>query len=211
MELFDNLAQKVETGDMAEVKSLVDKAIAGGTSPSEVLNGGLVAGMNAIGIKFRAGDVFLPEVLLAARAMKAGLAIVKPLLAQAKVKSKGKIVLGTVKGDMHDIGKNIVCYMLEGAGYDVIDLGLDVPAQKYLDAARREGAQVIGVSSLLTTTMINIREVIDAVAASDLKGKVRVVIGGSPITQTFADEIKADGYAPNAPEAVELITKIIGN
>jgi len=177
---------------------------------SGILNNGLVAGMNAIGIKFRNNEVFVPEVLVAARAMKAGLEIIKPILLREKVQSKGKIVLGTVKGDLHDIGKNIVCYMLQGAGYDVIDVGIDVSKEKFIETARTEGAQVIGLSSLLTTTMIYMKEIMEAVKTSDLNGRVSVMIGGAPVTQAFADEIGANGYAADASMAVEIVGGLLG-
>ncbi len=205
MKLFSELAEKVEEGNLNEVKALVEKGVAENVSVSDILNKGLVAGMNSIGLKFRNNEVFVPEVLVAARAMKAGLEIIKPILLKEKVKSKGKIIIGTVKGDLHDIGKNIVCYMLQGAGYDVIDVGIDVSKEKFIETAKAEGAQVIGLSSLLTTTMIYMKEIMDAVKESELKSSVKVMIGGAPVTQAFADEIGAHGYAADASVAVDIV------
>jgi 5-methyltetrahydrofolate--homocysteine methyltransferase len=204
MNLFSELAEKVEAGSLNEVKALVEKCVAGNVPVADILNKGLVAGMNSIGIKFRNNEVFVPEVLVAARAMKAGLEIIKPILLKEKIKSKGKIVMGTVKGDLHDIGKNIVCYMLQGAGYDVIDAGIDVSKEKFIEVAKNEGAQVIGLSSLLTTTMIYMKDIMDAVKQSELNN-VKVMIGGAPVTQAFADEIGAHGYAADASMAVDIV------
>jgi 5-methyltetrahydrofolate--homocysteine methyltransferase len=210
MELFSELAEKVENGQHKEVMTLVEKGIAENISVSEMLNKGLVAGMNSIGIKFRNNEVFVPEVLMAARAMKAGLAILKPVLLREKVASKGKIVLGTVKGDLHDIGKNIVCYMLQGAGFDVIDVGIDVPKETFIDAAKAEGAQIIALSSLLTTTMVYMQEVMNALHASDLNDTVKVIVGGAPVTQAYANEIGAHGYAADASTAVDVVRGLLG-
>lgn len=209
MELLKEMAVTVENGRQNEVKSLVDKAIEEGMAASDILNNGLVAGMNSIGIRFKNNEVFVPEVLMAARAMKAGLEIIKPILVRDKVPSKGTVVMGTVLGDLHDIGKNIVCYMLQGAGYDVIDIGIDLPKEKFIDAARSHGAQVIALSALLTTTMAYMKDVVEAVRASDLAGTVKVIVGGAPVTQEFAVEIGANGYAPDASTAVEIVNGLM--
>jgi len=209
MELFRQLAEKVEYGKHKEVTALVEQGIAENISVTEMLNNGLVAGMHSIGIKFRKQEVFVPDVLMAARAMKAGLAILKPVLLRDKVESKGKIVLGTVKGDLHDIGKNIVCYMLQGAGFDVIDIGIDVPKETFIDAAKAEGAQIIALSSLLTTTMGYMQEVMNALHASDLNGTVKVIVGGAPVTQAYANEIGAHGYAADASTAVDIVRGLL--
>ena len=169
-----------------------------------------MAGMNVVGEKFKNNEVFIPEVLVSARAMKAGMVIVRPLLAEANVESKGTIVVGTVKGDLHDIGKNIVGMLLEGAGYQVVDLGTDVTAEQFMEVVEKQGANVIGMSALLTTTMTYMKEVIQAVDGAGLKDKVKVIIGGAPITQSYADEISADGYAPDAASAVDLVKGLIG-
>ncbi len=211
MELLREIAEKVEYGKHKEVMALVEKGIAENISVSEMLNNGLVAGMNSIGIKFRNNEVFVPDVLMAARAMKTGLAILKPLLLRDKVESKGKIVLGTVKGDLHDIGKNIVCYMLQGAGFDVIDVGINVSKETFIDTAKAEGAQIIALSSLLTTTMDYMKEVMNELRASDLNDKVKVIVGGAPVTQAYANEIGAHGYAADASTAVEIVRGLLGN
>ncbi len=209
MELLKEIAEKVEAGRQNEVKALVESGIERGIAVSDILNGGLVAGMNSIGIKFRENEVFVPEVLVAARAMKAGLEIIKPILLREKVRSKGTIVMGTVLGDLHDIGKNIVCYMLQGAGYDVVDIGIDAPGEKFVQAAKESGAQIIGLSSLLTTTMVYMKDVVDALRASGLGDRVKVMVGGAPVTQSFADEIGAHGYASDAASAVDVVKRLL--
>jgi 5-methyltetrahydrofolate--homocysteine methyltransferase len=209
MELLKEIAEKVEAGRQNEVKALVESGIERGIAVSDILNGGLVAGMNSIGIRFRENEVFVPEVLVAARAMKAGLEIIKPILLREKVRSKGTIVMGTVLGDLHDIGKNIVCYMLQGAGYDVVDIGIDAPGEKFVQAAKESGAQIIGLSSLLTTTMVYMKDVVEALRASGLGDRVKVMVGGAPVTQAFADEIGAHGYASDAASAVDVVKRLL--
>lgn len=211
MEMLKEIAEKVEAGRQNDVKALVESCIEKGVSVSDILNQGLVAGMNSIGVKFRENEVFVPEVLVAARAMKAGLEIIKPILLREKVQSKGTVVMGTVLGDLHDIGKNIVCYMLQGAGYDVVDIGIDAPADKFISAARESGARVIGLSSLLTTTMVYMKDVMDALREAGLGDKVKVMVGGAPVTQAFADDIGAHGYAPDAASAVDVVKRLLGN
>ncbi|HDN84570.1 MAG TPA: cobalamin-binding protein, partial [Candidatus Aerophobetes bacterium] len=163
-----------------------------------------------VGDKFKKNEFYVPEVLIAARAMKAGMEIIRPLLTKKGVKGAGKIILGTVRGDLHDIGKNLVGMMLEGAGFEIIDLGVDVPPEKFVEAAREKGADIIGLSALLTTTMPGMKDVIEAIKSSDLKGKLKVMIGGAPVTQDYADEIGADGYAPDAASAVDKAKQLIG-
>ncbi len=209
MDIFQEIIEKIEKGDANAVKSLVEKAVADNITANDILNNGLVKGMNNIGAKFKNNEVYIPEVLIAARAMKAGLEIIKPLLAEAKTESKGKIAIGTIKGDLHDIGKNIVCIMLEGAGFDVIDLGIDVPKEKFIEVVENGSADILGLSALLTTTMPSMKEVVDAVGQSGLKDKVKVMIGGAPITQAYADEINADGYAPDAATAVDVVKQLL--
>ncbi len=210
MSLLQEIAVKVEEGRQNDVKSLVESCIAGGIPVADILNDGLIAGMNSIGIRFRMNEVFVPEVLVAARAMKAGLEIIRPVLLREKVQSRGTIVMGTVLGDLHDIGKNIVCYMLEGAGYDVVDIGIDAPGERFIQAAKESGAQIIGLSSLLSTTMPYMKNVMDSVRGSDIAGSVKVMIGGAPVTQSFADEIGAHGYAPDAASAVDVVRTLLG-
>jgi 5-methyltetrahydrofolate--homocysteine methyltransferase len=210
MSTLQEISALLQKGKANDVKTLVQKAIDEGTAPAKILNEGLLAGMSIIGDKFKKNEVYVPEVLIAARAMKAGMSILQPKLASAGVKPKGVAVIGTVKGDLHDIGKNLVGMMLEGAGFKVVDIGIDVPPEKYVTAAQENNATVIGVSALLTTTMTNMKAVVDAVKASPLAGKVKVMIGGAPVTQSFCDEIGAHGYAPDAASAADLATKLLG-
>jgi len=165
--------------------------------------------MNVVGEKFKNNEFYVPEVLIAARAMHGGMDIVKPLLADSGAVSKGKVVIGTVKGDLHDIGKNLVAMMLEGGGFDVIDLEVDVPAEKFVEAAQSQSAHVIALSALLTTTMPGMKDTIDALAEAGLRDSVKVIIGGAPVTQNYSDEIGADGYAPDAASAVDLVRSLL--
>jgi len=208
--ILNQIAENLMKGKANEVKTLVEQALSSGEKPADILNKGLLAGMSVIGERFKKNEVYVPEVLIAARAMKAGMSVLQPKLVSAGVKPIGVAVIGTVKGDLHDIGKNLVGMMLEGAGFKVVDLGIDVDAQKFVNGARDNKAQIIGISALLTTTMTNMKSVVDAVKASDLAGKVKVMIGGAPVTQAFCDEIKADGYAPDAASAADLAKKLVG-
>ena len=207
--LFSEMAARLEKGDAAGVKELTQKALDQGAKAEEILNKGLVTGMDVIGEKFKNNEVFIPEVLIAARAMKAGMEIIKPLLAEAKVKAKGKIIVGTVKGDLHDIGKNIVAMMLEGAGFDIVDMGTDVAAEKILQHVIQDKPDVVGLSALLTTTMVYMKEIVDTLEKNGVRKKVKVIIGGAPITNRYAEEIKADGYAPDAASAVDLVKSLL--
>jgi len=204
MSTLEQIAENLIKGKANEVKTLVQKALDEGVGAEEVLNKGLLAGMGVVGERFKKNEVYVPEVLIAARAMKMGSQVLKPLLAESGVQSAGKVVLGTVKGDLHDIGKNLVGMMLEGSGFEVVDLGTDVPSQKFVDAVRENQASIVGASALLTTTMTAMKEVVEAFQASDLNGKVKIMIGGAPVTQSFCDEIGADGYAPDAASAADL-------
>lgn len=205
-EIADNLIK----GKAPEVKELVQKAIDEGEDVEKVLNEGLVAGMSVVGAKFKANEFYVPEVLIAARAMKAGMGILRPILAEKNIKGIGTIVLGTVRGDLHDIGKNLVAMMLEGAGFEIIDLGVDVSPEKFIETAKEKKADVVGLSALLTTTMPSMKDVVKAVGDSGLKDKVKVMIGGAPLTQSYADEIGADGYAPDAASAVDEVKQLLG-
>lgn len=209
-ELFKEIVEKVEAGDAPKVKELTQKCLDENISAPDILNNALIVGMNSIGIKFKANEVFIPEVLIAARAMKSGMELIKPLLAEAKIQSKGKVMVGTVKGDLHDIGKNIVVMMLEGAGFEVVDMGIDVPKEKVLELVEKENPDVIGLSALLTTTMGYMKDIITELEGKQLRDKVKVMIGGAPITQAYADEIKADGYAADAASAVDVAKQLIG-
>ncbi len=209
MSVLQEMAEALMKGKAKDVGELVQKALDDGLEPNSILNEGLLAGMNVIGERFKKNEVYVPEVLIAARAMKAGMAILQPKLAAAGVEPIGIAVIGTVKGDLHDIGKNLVGMMLEGAGLKVVDIGIDVPPEKFVEAAKESGAQVIGISALLTTTMTNMKAVIEAVQASDIADKVKVMIGGAPVTQAYCDEIGADGYAADAASAADLAKRLV--
>jgi 5-methyltetrahydrofolate--homocysteine methyltransferase len=206
---LEKMAQDIFDGKAADVRAATEAAIAEGIPPEKILAEGLIKGMNAVGIKFKANEIYVPEVLIAARAMKAGMELLKPALAAGGIEPKGTVVMGTVKGDMHDIGKNLVSMMLEGAGYKIIDIGVDQPPEKFIEAAKNGNAKVIGISALLTTTMLKMKETIDAMNAEGLVPSVKVIIGGAPVTEDFAKEIGADGYAPDAASAVDVVDKLI--
>ncbi|HDM78069.1 MAG TPA: cobalamin-binding protein [Deltaproteobacteria bacterium] len=202
------IALLVQEGKHEEVAKLVKQALEEGVPASEILEQGLIAGMNVVGEKFKKLEIFVPQVLLSARAMKAGMEVLRPVLAQKKVKATGKVVLGTVRGDQHDIGKNLVGMMLEGAGFEVFDLGVNVPESKFVEAAKEKNADIVGMSALLTTTMPYMKTTIEALRANGLK--VKVLVGGAPVTQKFADEIGADAYGANAAEAVDKAKELLG-
>ena len=203
------IADSLIKGKAPEVKALVQKALDKGVDVEKVLNEGLVAGMSVVGAKFKANEFYIPEVLIAARAMKAGMGILRPILAEKNIKGVGTVVLGTVRGDLHDIGKNLVAMMLEGAGFEIIDLGVDVSPEKFIETAKEKKADLVGLSALLTTTMPSMKDVVKAVGDSGLKNKVKVMIGGAPLTQSYADEIGADGYAPDAASAVDKAKELL--
>ena len=204
MSVLQEMAEALMKGKAKDVGELVEKALSEGLAPNDILNEGLLSGMNVIGARFKKNEVYVPEVLIAARAMKSGMAILQPKLAEAGVEPIGIAVIGTVKGDLHDIGKNLVGMMLEGAGLKVVDAGIDVTPEKFIEVVKESGATVLGLSALLTTTMTNMKDVVAAVAASDLAGKIKIMIGGAPVTQAFCDEIGADGYAADAASAADL-------
>jgi 5-methyltetrahydrofolate--homocysteine methyltransferase len=194
-------------GSMDKVKELTHKALNEGEAPEKVLKGGLIPAMDRIGVRFRNNEIFIPEVLIAARAMHAGLGVLKPILAKSTTSTTTKVVLGTVKGDLHDIGKNLVGMMLEGAGFEVVDVGIDVPPEKFIQSAKENGAQIIGLSALLTTTLFQMQTTVQKIKAEGLK--VKTVIGGAPVTAEFAKQIGADGYAPDAASAVSTIKEVL--
>lgn len=200
--------ESVIEGEADAVVAGVKAALAAGVNPAEILNQGLIAAMDEVGRRFEEGDFFVPEMLIAARAMQAGLVLLKPYLVTGDMKSAEKIAIGTVKGDLHDIGKNLVAMMLEGAGFEVIDLGVDVSPEKFVEAAR-QGAQIIGMSALLTTTMSNMGVTIDALKAAGLREKVKVMIGGAPVTDDYAKKIGADAFAPDASSATRIARQLI--
>jgi 5-methyltetrahydrofolate--homocysteine methyltransferase len=201
--------QNVVEGQAPEVETGVQKALSEGMSAEEILNKALISAMDEVGQRFEEGDLFVPEMLVAARAMQGGLLILKPHLVKDSVKSAGKVAIGTIKGDLHDIGKNLVAMMLEGSGFDVLDLGVDVSPETYVKAVQ-EGAQLIGMSALLTTTMSNMEATIQALKAAGLREKAKVFVGGAPVTQDYANKIGADGFAADASSATRMARQLIG-
>jgi len=198
------ISEAVLGGRKGEVESLVRESLESGTKPETILAEGLIAAMSEVGARFERGEFYVPEMLIAARAMQAGLALLKPHLTIEAAQMAGKVVIGTVKGDLHDIGKNLVAMMLEGAGFEIVDLGTDVPPEKFAAAVREHRPKLVGMSALLTTTMRNMRATIEAIEDIGLRDQVKVVVGGAPLTEAFAKEIGADGYAPDASRAVAL-------
>lgn len=191
------------------VKELVEEALEKGIEPLEILNDGLLKGMEAVGEKFRACEIFIPDVLISCQAMRTGAAILKPHLSEGAASPHGKFIIGTVKGDLHDIGKNLVCMMLEGSGFEVVDLGVDVSPERFIAAAKEHPGAPIGLSALLSTTMINMEKSVKELNEADLPKRVITVIGGAPVTQSFAEEIGASAYAPDASSAADVVKKII--
>jgi len=206
---LENIYHNVVEGQAPAVEAGVKAELDAGTDPETILKQALIAPMDYVGQQFEDGEFFVPEMLIAARAMQAGMSLLKPYLVETGVQSAGIVAIGTVKGDLHDIGKNLVAMMLEGAGFEVIDLGVDVPSDKFLEVAM-SGAQVIGMSALLTTTMGGMKEVIEAIEDGDLRDDVKIIIGGAPVTDAFAQQIGADAYAPDASSAVRRIRELIG-
>lgn len=203
MAILEEMSEFLQKGRAKQVKELVSQAIEEGISAKDILEKGLLSGMNVIGEKFKNNEVFVPEVLIAARAMNAGVELLKPLLVSEGVESKGTVVLGTVKGDLHDIGKNLVRLMMEGKGLKVVDLGVDVPAEKFVAAAEENNADIIACSALLTTTMTEMQSVVEALNNTNMKGRVKVMVGGAPVTQAFCDSIGADCYTEDAASAAD--------
>jgi 5-methyltetrahydrofolate--homocysteine methyltransferase len=211
MSVLNEITENLMKGKANDVKQLVEQALNEGVEPGLILTEGLLAGMGVIGARFKNNEVYVPEVLIAARAMKAGMEILQPKLAETGVEPLATAIVGTVKGDLHDIGKNLVCMMLEGAGFKVVDIGIDVEPSKFVEKAIENNAKIIGVSALLTTTMTNMKGVIDDIKASGLKDTARVMIGGAPVTQAFCDEIGADGYAADAASASDLAKELVAS
>ncbi len=207
---LSGLRNAIIGGDEKGAAAAANEALAAGVDPVAVVSEGVSPAMADVGKRFECGEAFVPELLIASRATKAVLEILKPLLAKKGAQPAGRVVVGTVRGDLHDIGKNLVAAILEGGGFEVTDLGVNVAPQKFIDAAREKNAQVIGLSALLTTTMPAMQETVEAVKGAGLQGKVKVMIGGAPVTQAFADEIGAEGYGETAAAAVGLARKLIG-
>ncbi|PIP12122.1 MAG: cobalamin-binding protein [bacterium (Candidatus Stahlbacteria) CG08_land_8_20_14_0_20_40_26] len=209
MDILKQIAENLRQGNDKKVLELTKQAIKQKIPSKEILDNGLIAGMNVIGEKFKAHEIFLPDVLLAARAMYAGMDELKPILIKERVPTIGKVVIGTVQGDLHDIGKNLVGIMLKGAGFEVIDLGNDVSPERFIEVAKKENARVIGMSALLTTTMLGMKKVIDLLNKQSLSGEIKTIIGGAPVSEEFAREIGADAYGYDSTSAVECVKKLI--
>ena len=210
MDLLTQITEALQVGDHERVAELTRQAIDQQAPPASILDDGLIGGMDVIGERFRRHEIFLPEVLMAAKAMYSGLELLKPLLIEGGVPSQGKIVIGSVQGDLHDIGKNLVGIMLTGAGFEVIDLGSDVAPERFVETASAEGAAVIGMSALLTTTMTVMKQVVELARQSGLSEQVKIIVGGAPVSQQFADEIQADAYGFDAANAVDRIKMLVG-
>jgi 5-methyltetrahydrofolate--homocysteine methyltransferase len=209
-DILREIADKLDSCDrekIVEVLEDVREALAERFTPNQILENGLLAGLSRVGAKFKAGDVFIPEVLIVARAVHGSIDIMRPLMTQGEIRYRGRIVLGTVKGDLHDIGKNLVGIMLEGAGFEIIDIGINVPAERFVEAVKENNAEVVGLSGLLTTTMNEMKTVIDLFKSEGFNTKI--IVGGAPITQEFSEKIGADAYAPDAVEAVEKVADLL--
>lgn len=206
--LLDNLYDAVLDGDGDQVAALVEQLIAAGAEPDVILNDTMITAMDVVGQEFEDGDRFVPEMLVSANAMQEGLNVLKPLLAASDVQPIGKIAIGTVQGDIHDVGKNLVIMMLEGAGFEVVDLGVNVTPDKFVQAVR-DGAQIVGMSALLTTTMANIPVVVEQMVKDGVRDGVKLIIGGAPLTPEYAEKVGVDGYAPDASQAVKVAKQLI--
>lgn len=207
--MLKDLYNNVINGEAAATREGVEKSLQAGIQPAEILNEGLIAAMAEVGRLFEEGEFYVPEMLIAARAMQAGMEVLKPSLQEADVKASGKVVIGTVKGDLHDIGKNLVSLMLEGAGFEICDMGVDVSPEKFVEAVRQEKPDMIALSALLTTTMPNMKATVEALRDAGLRSEVKVIIGGAPVTDNYASQIGADGYAPDASRAVSLAKRMV--
>ncbi|MBS3943059.1 MAG: corrinoid protein [Dethiobacter sp.] len=207
---FEAMAGGVIAGDFNRVAELTRQAVGEGVEPVEIIGQGLIKGMNVVGARFKAGEMYVPEVMMAARAMKAGMEIVKPLIAESDLPTAGKVIIGTVAGDLHDIGKNLVGMMMESAGMDVVNLGVDISPEKFAQAVREHKPDIVALSALLTTTMLSMKETIEVLQEEGLRGAVKVIVGGAPVTGDFAVEIGADGWAPDAASAKDLALELAG-
>jgi 5-methyltetrahydrofolate--homocysteine methyltransferase len=208
--IYDRLSTAVLEGNEERVPKLVQKGLDEGLGPKDILDNGLIVGMNEVGARFKRGDMFVPEVLMSAKAMQAGLELLRPLLVASGAKLMGTIVIGTVKGDLHDIGKNLVGMMCEGAGFEVIDLGFNVAPEKFVEAIKNHQPDILGMSALLTTTMRSMGYTIKAIEEAGLRNEVKIMVGGAPVDAEFAERIGADGYGSNAPSASELAKRLVG-
>lgn len=206
---FEEIIQFVVAGNEAKVKELVREMIDAGVKPLDIINQGLIAGMNIVGPKFKNGEMYVPEVLMSGRAMSTGIEIIKPYIADKDVPSIGKVVLGSVEGDLHDIGKNLVGLMLESAGFTLINLGVDVSAEKFVQSVKELNPDIVAMSALLTTTMLSMKDTIDQLKVEGLRNQVKVIVGGAPLSPEFANEIGADGYASDGASAVDLCKELL--
>lgn len=208
-EALKKLYDAVLEGDFEGVKTNLQASLDAKLDPAVILNDGMIAAMREVGARFEAGEYYVPEMLIAARAMQSGMALLKPHLQKTDRRSSGKVVIGTVKGDLHDIGKNLVSLMLEGAGYEIIDLGVDVPAEEFVKVATNVKPDIIAMSALLTTTMPSMKTTLDALTAAGLRNHIKVIIGGAPVTEAYAHQIEADGYSPDASRAVNMVNGLL--
>jgi 5-methyltetrahydrofolate--homocysteine methyltransferase len=208
-EILEQVSTAIIEGDLDEIVNLTEDALDDGLSAKEILDNGLMAGMDYVGVEFKAGNMFVPEVLRSAKTMQTAMDILKPLLAESGAKMTGKVVVGTVKGDLHDIGKNLVGMMCEGAGFEVEDIGKDVAPEAFVEAVKEFAPDIVGMSALLTTTMRAMEQAIKALEEAGLRDRVKVMVGGAPVTQAFADQIGADGYASNAASAADLAKQLV--
>lgn len=209
-EIFERLSTAVLEGDAEKSHKLVERGLKQGLSPKEILDNGLIVGMDEVGARFKRGDMFVPEVLMSADAMAAGMEILRPLLIESGVEMLGKIVMGTVKGDLHDIGKNLVSMLCEGAGFEIVDIGFNADPEKFIDAIKQHKPQIVGMSAMLTTTMRAMGQTIKAIEEAGLRDKVKIMVGGAPVDKDFADVISADGYGSNAPSGADLAKQLVG-
>ncbi len=208
-ETIQKIYSSILQGDAETAKEQVEAALQEGLDPNEILNAGMIAAMREVGAQFEAGEFFVPEMLISARAMQGSIALLKPHLIQSDVKPAGRVVIGTVRGDLHDIGKNLVALMLEGEGYEIIDLGTDVPAENFVEAVKNQKPDIVALSALLTTTMPSMKLTMDYLEQADLRDQVKVLIGGAPVTDDYAQEIGADGFAPDASRAVNVANGLL--
>ncbi|TGE34600.1 corrinoid protein [Desulfosporosinus sp. Sb-LF] len=206
---FVNLNEAIIQGSLQKVKELTQGMIDNKVDPVSIINEGLIPGMGVVGTRFKAGSMYVPEVMMSARAMSAGIELVKPLIADSDMPTAGTVVVGTIQGDLHDIGKNLVNMMLESSGFKVIDLGVDIKPEAFVKAVKEHKAQIIGMSALLTTTMLNMKATIEALKVEGLREQVKVIVGGAPVSKEFAEQIGADGYAPDAGTAADLCKRLL--
>jgi len=208
--IFEKISTAILEGDSDASASVTQQGLDEGVSAADILNNGLIVGMNEVGVRFKAGDMFVPEVLMSAEAMASGMTLLRPLLAESGTKMAGTIVMGTVEGDLHDIGKNLVSMMCEGAGFQIVNIGFDAAPDKFIDAIKEHQPEIVGMSAMLTTTMRAMGHTIKAIEEAGLRDKVKIMVGGAPVDKEFADRIGADGYGANAPASSELAKQLVG-